>query len=317
MKKIFCVIIFLAIYSLAITAYGSETKKSDNIDNPLFLGHFMSKGYSINAGATWIESIDELGIIAYDRIAIADKSKPNGFNNLFVDYVLEYKVQPKNASESTAIEVHVLNSTIVINMVYMPETDSYVIVFKTNEYDEKRRDIIYKDDKKGDEEKAKSESDRKAKEQTSLNGLATIKQQPETGTVEERALITALQERKMDEARKLLNDKKIDINVVDVNGHSALFWAIIDDDISMAIEIVKKGAKLNIVDSLGDTPLIDAIISFGSKPKNNELFRLMINHHVDVNQRNSFSKKTPLEFAKNIKNKNPELYNMLIKAGAK
>src|SRR5262245_40913800 len=60
-------------------------------------------------------------------------------------------------------------------------------------------------------------------------------------------------------------EKGEDVNAIDLDGHSALMWAmkgtmaqsISDEEITKAVQLlVKAGAKVNIKDKQGNTPLI-------------------------------------------------------------
>lgn len=311
MKKTLLVMLFLTVYSLTFAAPDNGTKKSGDIDNPLFLGHFMSKGYSINAGATWVESIDELGIITYDRIAIADKSKPNGFNNFFVDYVLEYKVKPKNASESTAIEVHVQNSTVVINIVYMPETDSYIIIFKTDGYDEKRRDIIYKDDKVGDEKRLIEENERKKKEKS--NGLMIVTPKKEISDDENdmSALILAIEKNNTEKALSILNDGNIDVNTK-ITDNSALYMAVERNRTIVVKKLIEKKANVNYCDRLGKTPLFVAI----EKDCDFEIIKQLVDAKADCNIRTKGRQAILVRLIRGNSEKRCEIIEYLLQNGA-
>lgn len=313
MKKICMIVLLLSINILTFAAPNEDAKKSNDITNPLFLGHFMSKGYSINAGATWIDAIDELGIITYDRIAIADKSKPNGFNNFFIDYVLEYTIKPKNAPESTALQIHVLNSSIIIDLIYMPDTDNYLIIFQTNGSDEKRRDIIYKDDKSGDEERLKEESERKKKEDSHGLIIDTKPKEVSYDKNNKNALLEAIYNGRTEQAILIIDEGIIDINyTASSTGTPALYQAVERDLPAVVKKLIEKKADVNYKDRIGKTPLFIAI----ERRCDFEIIKQLVNAKADCNVVSKTSETILIKLIKGQSKNKYELLEYLLKNGA-
>jgi len=307
------IVLLLSINILTFAAPNEDAKKSNDITNPLFLGHFMSKGYSINAGATWIDAIDELGIITYDRIAIADKSKPNGFNNFFIDYVLEYTIKPKNAPESTALQIHVLNSSIIIDLIYMPDTDNYLIIFQTNGSDEKRRDIIYKDDKSGDEERLKEESERKKKEDSHGLIIDTKPKEVSYDKNNKNALLEAIYNGRTEQAILIIDEGIIDINyTASSTGTPALYQAVERDLPAVVKKLIEKKADVNYKDRIGKTPLFIAI----ERGCDFEIIKQLVNAKADCNVVSKTSETILIKLIKGQSKNKYELLEYLLKNGA-
>ena len=239
-------------------------------------------------------------------------SKQNGFTNFYVDYVIEYKVKPENASETTAIDVHVQNSSLVISIVYMPETDSYIIVFKSDGYDEKRRDIIYKDDKEGDEKRLIEEKERKKKGDS--NGLFIGTQTDVSYDKNDKyALLNAIEKNNTEQALLILNEGIIDINFKSSStSNPALYKAVELNRTSIVKKLIEKKANVNYCDRLGQTPLFIAI----EKDCDIDIIKQLVEAKADCNIITKTSQTILIKLIKGNSKKRYEVIEYLLKSGA-
>ena len=132
------------------------------------------------------------------------------------------------------------------------------------------------------------------------------------------ALATAFSERRLDIIELLLNagadpNLTFDGEIVkenisyDIHGVTIAFWAVRSDEpiyLNILKLLIKKGANINKIDSLGNTPLIDAC-----ERSNLESVKILLTNGANPNQANLKSEK-PLDLA--IKSGNKELINLLI-----
>ena len=94
---------------------------------------------------------------------------------------------------------------------------------------------------------------------------------------------------------KFLKNKKLDVDVVDEDGKSALIIAVENNDVEVAKLLLEHGANVNFQEDneVGNTPLICAAKqSYGDI----EMMKLLLEHGADVNLQNKRG-KTPLMYA--------------------
>jgi ankyrin repeat protein len=105
--------------------------------------------------------------------------------------------------------------------------------------------------------------------------------------------------------RKALEIAPNAVNRRNSDGRTALFWA---GDVDVAVELINRGADVNEIDQIGETPLHDAA-GYGSL----QVVKVLIEHGGDVNARSVLG-ETPLFEAALIGDR--EKAEMLLRAGA-
>ncbi len=85
-----------------------------------------------------------------------------------------------------------------------------------------------------------------------------------------------------DTSRKLLKSGKIDVNAVDVNGHSALSQAVIRGNASIVAMLVAAGADLRVRTRQGNTLLMLAVLS-----KSSAIVGFLLNRGLDADVQNN------------------------------
>lgn len=110
-------------------------------------------------------------------------------------------------------------------------------------------------------------------------------------------LIEASIDNRTDEVATLLS-KEIDIDAQDKLGKSALHYAVQNYHIEIVSLLLSKGAKVDISDIHGNTPLSDAV--FNSEGRG-EIIRLLLEYGADRNLKNKHG-VSPVDLAKTIAN---------------
>ena len=88
-----------------------------------------------------------------------------------------------------------------------------------------------------------------------------------------------------------------DINVVDVNGMSLLFFACVYNRLEMAEKLIEHGIAIDIKDNHGNTPLWRA--TFECKGSHYDLVQLLVSNGADVNSTNN-ANRSPIMFAETV-----------------
>jgi len=136
--------------------------------------------------------------------------------------------------------------------------------------------------------------------------------------------------------------QKADVNAPQVDGATALHWAVYREDVELADLLIRNGANVNAANRTGTTPLamaalygntalIDRLIKAGADARqkgpngetmlmfaarngNPEAVRMFIEAGVDVNARETLRGTTALMWA--VEQKHPEAVKVLLDAGA-
>ena len=123
-------------------------------------------------------------------------------------------------------------------------------------------------------------------------------------------LFEAIEKKDKESINTLLQDQKLDINVVDKNSNTAIHRAIITKDIDIISMILTREPELiDTVNNKNESPLIDAI-----KSDNIDILNLILKLNPDINKVN-ISYETPLMYA--IKTQNLPIINRLLDVGTK
>src|SRR5579862_3810600 len=109
-------------------------------------------------------------------------------------------------------------------------------------------------------------------------------------------------------ALRALLQRKADVNVPQVDGATALHWAVYRDDLDAADLLLKAGAKLDVANPEGITPIALACL-YG----NVSMINRLVKAGADVKQRGP-NGQTLLMLA--ARNGQPETINLLVAAGA-
>jgi ankyrin repeat protein len=110
------------------------------------------------------------------------------------------------------------------------------------------------------------------------------------------------------EAVRALLQKKVDVNLAEADGTTALHWAAYRDDAQTADLLIRAGAKVNAANDLGATPLWTASEN-GSEPMVKRLLEAGANPNAGL-----LSGETPLMVA--ARSGNPAVLELLIAKGA-
>jgi ankyrin repeat protein len=109
-------------------------------------------------------------------------------------------------------------------------------------------------------------------------------------------------------ALRALLQKKADVNAPQVDGATALHWAVYRDDAEMANQLIRAGAKVDVANREGVTPL--AMASLYGRPA---IIEALLKAGADANQRTT-NGETLVMFA--ARNGNPAAITPLVAAGA-
>lgn len=96
-----------------------------------------------------------------------------------------------------------------------------------------------------------------------------------------RALIASAANGNVEIVRLLLNDQKIDVNIADTGGHTALMYTVFSQNRVDALRLLlaQRGLEVNKANTFGMTALIYAILA-----NNVEAVKLLLAHGADVNR---------------------------------
>ena len=163
-----------------------------------------------------------------------------------------------------------------------------------------------------------------------------------TGAAAESLVADAVMKRDVTALRALLQ-KKADVNAVQVDGSTALHWAVYHDNLQAADLLIAAGANVKAVTREGVTPLAmatlygsvpmverllkagadakelgpngETMLMFAARNGNPRLVQLFVAAGVDVNAAEKLRKTTALMWA--AEQHHPEAVQALLKAGAK
>ena len=109
-------------------------------------------------------------------------------------------------------------------------------------------------------------------------------------------------------ALRTLIQQKADVSVPQIDGATALHWAVYRDDLESADLLIAAGAKVDAANRAGFTPLIMAAL-YGNTP----MIERLLKAHADVNQHLANGETTVMLAARNG---NPQAIKLLVAAGA-
>jgi uncharacterized protein len=109
-------------------------------------------------------------------------------------------------------------------------------------------------------------------------------------------------------ALRTLIQQKADVSVPQIDGATALHWAVYRDDLESADLLIAAGAKVDAANRAGFTPLIMAAL-YGNTP----MIERLLKAHADVNQHLANGETTVMLAARNG---NPQAVKLLVAAGA-
>jgi uncharacterized protein len=121
-------------------------------------------------------------------------------------------------------------------------------------------------------------------------------------------LADAVQNKNTAAIRTLLN-QKVDVNATQVDGATALHWAVKWDDAALVDQLIRAGANANVANRFGATPLYLACVN-----GNAEIIGKLIAAGVDPNAPLLSAKETPLMVA--VRTGRLEAVRMLLDKGA-
>ena len=155
-------------------------------------------------------------------------------------------------------------------------------------------------------------------------------------------LADAVQANDMRTVEKLLADRHVDVNEAQIDGATPLLWAVHNVHVDLARELLKKGAKADVITKYGASPLHEAVslgnvdlvkmlLEAGANPdsKNTdgltalmlaarlgvtEVAELLVKHGASVNAIEESRGQTALMWA--AAEKHPEIVDLLLKNGA-
>jgi uncharacterized protein len=101
--------------------------------------------------------------------------------------------------------------------------------------------------------------------------------------MDRNALHYAIIDHKTDKAKQLILSGNIDLNAQDKNGYTALHFAAQYKNVDIARLLIEKGAKPDLIDDWGNTPLWRAL---GPSEDNAQLINLLISSGIDPTTEN-------------------------------
>lgn len=110
-------------------------------------------------------------------------------------------------------------------------------------------------------------------------------------------LIEASIENRINDVVSLLS-KKVDIDAQDKLGKSALHYSAQNYHVEIVSLLLERGAKVDISDIHGNTPLSDAVYNSQGR---GEIIRLLLEHGADRYLKNKYG-VSPIDLAKTIAN---------------
>jgi ankyrin repeat protein len=114
---------------------------------------------------------------------------------------------------------------------------------------------------------------------------------------------------------RFLAEHGADVNIPDINGNTALMWAVAHVSPEMVKLLIAKGADVSRQNDKNETALDWSLLMLlNSKKEDLEIIKLLIAAGADVNKQNEWG-TTSLKFA--VNNNFQELTKLLIDAGAK
>jgi ankyrin repeat protein len=154
-------------------------------------------------------------------------------------------------------------------------------------------------------------------------------------------LVQALKNNDSVDAKALLK-QRVDVNVADVDGTTAIHYAAHHGDLELVQLLIAAGAKVRVANrygvtplheasTVGNVPMMEALLKAGASPNasygagetplmlaartgNPEAVKLLLSHHADVNAAEESKGYTPLMFAA-VEN-HPEVAKILVDRGA-
>jgi ankyrin repeat protein len=119
--------------------------------------------------------------------------------------------------------------------------------------------------------------------------------------------------------RNILNNDKFDVNEIDYQNWTALFYGVWNDNINIVIDLIKANADVNIKDDEGTTALKIAA-SFADADNNFDIIKELISAGAEledllIDKKDCFE-ILPIEYQKEIITKYPDNYKRyLLKKG--
>ncbi len=98
----------------------------------------------------------------------------------------------------------------------------------------------------------------------------------------------------------LLIDCGTDVNAGDKKAYTALHFAAQTGEVGIAASLIEHGAKIDVQDAWGNTPLGVAV---SNSRCNGEMIRLLLAHGADKNIKNNYG-ISPLDYARQVANYN-------------
>src|SRR5580658_10098951 len=111
------------------------------------------------------------------------------------------------------------------------------------------------------------------------------------------------------EAVRSLIQKKANVNAPQIDGTTALHWAVQADDIETADLLIRAGANVSAANRSGATPLLLATINGKA-----DAVHVLLDHEAKVNAKETWGDTTPLMWA--VAEKHPAIVKLLVEHGA-
>lgn len=129
----------------------------------------------------------------------------------------------------------------------------------------------------------------------------------------QQKLIDEINKNNIDEVKKILKMKGIDLNKKDSDGNIPLHYAVTESDKLVQL-LIDDGSKVNATDNKGHTPLHVVVASNILVPSKLKIMRVLFENDVKINKSNDEG-KTALHFA--VTNNEPKVVRALIEEDAK